>query len=169
MECVWLTVVDSDCLCMWACMCSYNMYEQNNANIAAHHRWLFVPCSQHCIVCLHQLPFCVTSLQLWLHPSLRRERHHLIMPGCISWQVQLLLERILNPTSKATFWIPPTSDSGESRTQFKHNRDIFVVASAKQYPRVSPNTLQQVPGGDTISPGTALISDPQSTISLQWY
>ncbi len=81
----------------------------------------------------------------------------------------MLPERILNPMSQATSWIPLTLDSGERWAQFKHNLDILVVASAKPYPTVCQNTLQQFPSGDTIPPTMALISDPQSPLSLQCY
>lgn len=120
-------------MCVWF-FSAVLQYEKRNAYSSLSQVTVFPmqACSQHCLVLgLNQLPFYVASLQLWLHLSCQCECYHLIMPGCIKWQLQLLLERILNPMSQATARIPLTMDSGERWTQFSHNLNIVVFASAK--------------------------------------
>lgn len=103
------------------------------------------PCSQRSLVLgLNQLPFFfnVTSVQLWSHLSFRCEFYHPIMLGCINWQLWLLPgEDFWNPVSQDTSWIPLTLYSGERWTQFKHNLDVLVVASAKPYSSLQSATI----------------------------
>lgn len=88
------------------------------------------------------------------------------MPGCIRWQLKVLLDRILNPMSQTKAHDSLTLGG----TQLFLNLNIIVVVLVvSRQDRTSwlvSSTLRQFPRGDTIPPAIALISD--STPISSW-